>query len=252
MTNPLDLTGRVFIVTGASSGIGLATAILFSQLGAKLVLVARSAERLAAARAQLAGAEHWVEPFDFSAPGDTAGFVKAIAARTGPLSGIVHCAGVQLIRPLRLLAEADLDAIMKVNVTAALMLAKGLRVKGVHAKGASVVFVSSVMGEVGAAGRTAYCASKSALTAMTKALALELAPEDIRVNCVAPGFVRTAMLEQSEATVGPEQMAAVEKAHPLGFGEPRDVANAVAFLVADTGRWVTGTTLVVDGGYTAQ
>ena len=252
MTNPLDLTGRVFIVTGASSGIGLATAILFSQLGAKLVLVARSAERLAAARAQLAGAEHWVESFDFSVPGDTAGFVKAIAARTGPLSGIVHCAGVQLIRPLRLLAEADLDAIMKVNVTAALMLAKGLRVKGVHAKGASVVFVSSVMGEVGAAGRTAYCASKSALTAMTKALALELAPEDIRVNCVAPGFVRTAMLEQSEATVGPEQMAAVEKAHPLGFGEPRDVANAVAFLVADTGRWVTGTTLVVDGGYTAQ
>lgn len=252
MVNPLDLTGRVFIVTGASSGIGLATSVLLSRLGAKLVLVARSRERLAAARAQLEGSEHWIETFDFAAPGDAAGFVKSISAQTGPISGIVHCAGVQLIRPLRLLAEADLDAIMKVNVSSALMLAKGLRVKGVHAKGASVVFVSSVMGVVGAAGRTAYCASKSALTSMTKALALELASEDIRVNCVAPGFVRTAMLQQSEATVGPEQMAAVEKAHPLGFGEPRDVANAVAYLVADTGRWVTGTTLVIDGGYTAQ
>ena len=253
MLNPLDLTGRVVIVTGASSGIGLATAVLLSQLGAKLVLVARSRERLELAHAQLTGMEHRVEPFDFSAPGvDVAAWMKTISAQTGPIGGIVHCAGVQLIKPVRLLAEADLDAIMKVNVSAALLLAKGLRVKGVHAKGASVVFVSSVMGLVGAAGRTAYCASKGALGAMTKALALELAAEDIRVNCVAPGFVRTPMLEQSQATVGPEQMAAVEKLHPLGFGEPRDIANAVAYLVADTGRWVTGTTLVVDGGYTAQ
>lgn len=253
MLNPLDLTGRVVIVTGASSGIGLATAVLLSQLGAKLVLVARSRERLELARAQLTGAEHLVVPFDFSTPGvDVAAWVKAISAQTGPISGIVHCAGVQLIKPVRLLAEADLDAIMKVNVSAALLLAKGFRIKGVHAPGASVVFVSSVMGLVGAAGRTVYCASKGALGAMAKALALELAAEDIRVNCVAPGFVRTAMLEQSQATVGPEQMAAVEKLHPLGFGEPRDVANAVAYLVADTARWVTGTTLVVDGGYTAQ
>src|SRR5437763_106377 len=119
MVNPLDVTGRVLIVTGASSGIGLATSILLSQLGAKLVLVARSPERLAAARAQLEGSEHWVEPFDFSAAGDTSAWVKSISAKTGPLGGIVHCAGVQLVRPLRVLTEADTDAMLKVNVTSA-------------------------------------------------------------------------------------------------------------------------------------
>lgn len=252
MVNPLDLTGRVVIVTGASAGIGLATSILLSQLGARVVLAARSTERLEAARRQLAGEGHWIEPIDFAASGDVAGWVKGLSAKTGPLGGLVHCAGIQLVRPLRLLTEADADGLMKVNVTSALMLAKGLRMKGVHAKGASLVLVSSVMGVVGAAGRTAYCASKSALTSLAKALALELAPEDMRVNCITPGFVRTAMLTQAEAIVGPEQMAAVEKAHPLGFGEPRDVANAAAFLLADTARWITGSTLVVDGGYTAQ
>lgn len=252
MVNPLALTGRVFIVTGASSGIGLATAILLSQLGAKIVLAARSAERLAAARAQLEGTDHEVESIDFAAPGDTAGWVKAISRKTGPLSGIIHCAGTQLIRPVRLLTEADLEAMMKINVTSAVMLAKGLRTKDTHVMGASMVFVSSVMGLVGAAGRASYCASKSALNALTKSLALELAADGVRVNCIAPGFVRTSMLDQAQSMVGAEQMAAIEKAHPLGFGEPRDVANAVAFLVADTGRWITGTTLVVDGGYTAQ
>src|SRR4051812_43177743 len=127
MFNPLELTGRVFVVTGASSGIGLATAVLLSRLGARIVLVARNQERLAAARLQLEGNEHWVEPYDFSGPDDTAAWVKTISARTGPLNGIVHCAGIQLIRPLRLLSNADMDAKMKVNVSSAAMLAKGLR-----------------------------------------------------------------------------------------------------------------------------
>jgi NAD(P)-dependent dehydrogenase (short-subunit alcohol dehydrogenase family) len=87
---------------------------------------------------------------------------------------------------------------------------------------------------------------------MVKALALELAADDIRCNCVAPGFVRTGMLESVAATVGPEALAALEKNHPLGFGEPADVAHAIAFLLAKTSRWITGTTLVVDGGYTAH
>lgn len=252
MRNPLELTGRTFLVTGGSSGIGLASAILLSQLGARVVLASRSEQRLSAARQQLEGSNHLIEPVDFSSSQDLVGWVKAIVAKTGPLHGIVHCAGVQAIRPLRLLAEAEIDSILRVNVSSAIILAKGFRVRGMHAKGASIVYISSVMGMVGAAGRVAYCASKSALSSLIKSLALELAPEDIRVNSVAPGFVRTSMLDDAEAAMGSEQLGNIEKAHPLGFGEPNDVANAIAFLVADTGRWITGTTLVVDGGYTAH
>jgi NAD(P)-dependent dehydrogenase (short-subunit alcohol dehydrogenase family) len=252
MPHPLDLSGRVILVTGASSGIGLATAQLLGELGAQVVLVARSRERLEAAQAQLTGGPHVIEPFDFSQPGDVAAWVKGVAAKTGPLSGVVHAAGVQLVRPVRVLAETDLEAMMKVNVNAALLLAKGLRVKGVHAPRASAVFVSSVLGLVGTAGSSAYCATKGALHSLARALALELAADDVRVNCVAPGYVRTPMLDQAAASVGPERMAALEKAHALGFGQPRDVAHAIAFLVADTGRWITGTTLTVDGGYTAS
>ena len=252
MINPLDLTGRVILVTGASSGIGLATSVLLSQLGARIVLVARNKDRLAAALPQLEGTGHRAESFDLATPEGVPAWLKALSAEIGPISGLVHCAGAQIIRPLRVLTSQDIDALLKLSVSAALMLAKGFRQKGVHSASGSIVLVSSVMGLVGAPGRSAYCASKSALNSMAKALALELAPEGIRVNCVAPGFVRTPMLHEAEATLGSEQLRRVEELHPLGFGDPRDVANAIVFLLADTSRWITGTTMVVDGGYTAH
>ena len=108
------------------------------------------------------------------------------------------------------------------------------------------------MGLVGRPAIAAYSATKGALVSMTRSLALELAPEGIRVNCVAPGFVESEILEQVKSVVTEDQFEAIRKMHPLGFGTPRDVANAVAFLVADTGRWITGSTLVIDGGYSAS
>ena len=114
-----------------------------------------------------------------------------------------------------------------------------------------MVFVSSIAGLVGKPAISLYSASKAALSGLSKSLALELAPDRIRVNCVAPAFVETAMLNQLREMLLPEQFQALELAHPLGFGAPRDVAHAAAFLLADTGRWITGTTLVVDGGHSA-
>ena len=108
------------------------------------------------------------------------------------------------------------------------------------------------MGLVGQTGITAYSVSKGALVSMARSLALELAREGIRVNCVAPGVVQTPMAENAEQKLTPEQHQALEGLHPLGMGTPRDVAYAVAYLLAQTGRWITGTTLVIDGGYTAQ
>ena len=138
------------------------------------------------------------------------------------------------------------------NVLAGLMLAKGLRQKSVRAPDASLVLVASVMGLVGAPGCSVYCATKGAVVAMTRALALELSGEKILVNCVAPAFVKTAMLDEFKALVGSVQMAAVEARYPLGFGEPRDVAHAISFLLSSSSSWMTGSTLTVDGGYTAQ
>lgn len=114
-----------------------------------------------------------------------------------------------------------------------------------------MVFFSSVAGLVGVIGSAAYSASKGAVIALTRSLALELVRDGIRVNCVAPGMVQTEMVEEVQRLLTPEQMQGIAAMHPLGIGRVRDVSNAVAFLLADTSRWITGTTLVVDGGYTA-
>jgi 3-oxoacyl-[acyl-carrier protein] reductase len=250
--NPMDMTGRTVLVTGASSGIGRETAILLSQMGARLVLVARSADQLAATQAQLDGTGHYVEPFDLANVGQIPGELMDLARRCGPLGALVHSAGVQKTVPLKVLEEEHLAEVMKVNLNAAVALAKGFRQKKVAAPGGSIVFVSSVAGLVGVSGASAYSASKGALIALTKSLAAELSREGIRVNCVAPGYVRTEMMQQFLRTVPAEQLQAIESMHLLGLGHPRDVANAIAFLLADTARWITGTVLVVDGGYTAR
>jgi NAD(P)-dependent dehydrogenase (short-subunit alcohol dehydrogenase family) len=252
MINPLDLSGAIIMVTGASAGIGRTTSQILSQLGARIILVSRKAETLKETEKTLAGVGHEVAPFDFDNVGAIEAWFKEIVPRVGLLNGLVHCAGSQILRPLKLTSATETELLLRRNVVSGLVLAKAFRQKGLHAPQASLVFVSSVMGSVGAAGRSSYCASKGAVHGMVKALALELAADDIRCNCVAPGFVRTGMLESVAATVGPEAFAALQKDHPLGFGEPADVAHAIAFLLAKTSRWITGTALVVDGGYSAH
>lgn len=252
MTHPLDMSGRLVLVTGASAGIGRDAASLLAELGARVILVGRNLDRLNDVAEKLTGQGHGVVPFDLNQLDEIPGWMKRLAEKTGELHGVVHCAGVQQTMPLRATTVKPAEDLMRVNVLAALMLAKGLRQKGVRATDASLVLVASVMGLVGAPGRAVYCASKGAIIAMTRALALELAAEKIRVNCVAPAFVKTEMLEELKSVTSNEQMAAVEARHPLGFGEPRDVSHSIAFLLSHASRWTTGTTLTVDGGYTAQ
>jgi NAD(P)-dependent dehydrogenase (short-subunit alcohol dehydrogenase family) len=252
MLNPMDMTDRRILVTGASSGIGRETAVLLSQLGARIVLVARDRSRLEETRSLLEGSGHRVEPRDLAALDEIPDWLKCIGHEFGELSGLVHCAGSQMTLPLHRVTAGQVAKLMEINLIAAIMLAKGLRQREVHASPGSLVLLSSAMGLVGSVGISVYSSTKSAIVGLTKSLALEMARDGLRVNCVAPAFVETPMFVDAKNRFGAEQMAAIESAHPLGIGKARDVANAIAFLLADTGRWITGTTLVVDGGYTAQ
>ena len=250
--NPMDFTGATVMVTGASSGIGRETAILLSALKARVVLTARRRERLEQTLGALTGGGHRIAEFDLSQAEEIPGWLQSVVAETGPLSGLVHAAGQQLMLPLKFATVKPAEALFRTNVYTAIMLARGFSREGCHARSSSIVLLSSVMGFLGSASMSIYGASKAALIGLAKSLAVELAPGGVRVNCVAAACVKTEMLDQMRASFSPERFEALEKAHPLGFGTARDVANAAAFLLADTGRWITGATLVVDGGYSAQ
>jgi NAD(P)-dependent dehydrogenase (short-subunit alcohol dehydrogenase family) len=252
MINPLDLTGSTILVTGASSGIGRETAHLISQLGARVVLVGRNEERLSETLQRLEGDGHRIAPFDLSSTDEIPHWLKSTSAASGPFQGLVHCAGVHKLRPLRVLNSKAVEDVMRINAGAAIGLARGFCQKDVCAPDSSIVFLSSVAGLTGQAGHAAYAASKGAIIALTKALAVELAGEHIRVNCVAPGVVTTEMGQGLLEMLSPEQGMALEAMHLLGLGRPRDVAYAIAFLLGETARWITGSVLVVDGGYTAH
>lgn len=248
----MDMTGRTVLVTGASSGIGRDTSCLLSELGAKVILVGRNQNRLNKTVAMLVGQGHHAEAFDLTFVDDIPGWMKKTTDRCGPIHGLVHSAGVGVPLPIKSWVSAVSDTVMRINVSACLALAKGFRQQGVHSRPSGIVFVSSIAGLIGVIGSSAYSASKGAVIALTRSLALELVRDGIRVNCVAPGTVQTEMVEGTRRLLTQEQLTNIAVMHPLGMGKPRDVANAIAFLLADTSSWITGTTLVVDGGYTAQ
>jgi NAD(P)-dependent dehydrogenase (short-subunit alcohol dehydrogenase family) len=152
-----------------------------------------------------------------------------------------------------MISGSTLSEMMQVNVYSAIALTKVFRQKGISCHGGSIVLLSSIAGFVGRAALSEYCASKGALAAFVRSAAMELARDGIRINCVAPGLVMTDMASNLQKLLTKEQMQKMEESYPLGgLGQPRDVANAVAFLLAESGRWITGTSLIVDGGYSAQ
>jgi NAD(P)-dependent dehydrogenase (short-subunit alcohol dehydrogenase family) len=250
--NPLAMKGRNILVTGASSGIGRETAILLSELGANVVIAGRNRGRLEGTRDRMQGSTHRIEAFDLTAADAIPGWIKQIALETGPLSGLVHSAGIQKTIPLRVISAASIEEVTRINVTSAIMLVSAFRQRGCAVPGGSVVLISSVAGLVGQPAIGAYSASKAALIGFTRSAAMELVHQGLRVNCVAPGYVDTEMAAGLREKLTAEQFETLAQMHPLGVGKPLDVAHAIAFLLADTGRWITGTTLIVDGGYTAR
>jgi NAD(P)-dependent dehydrogenase (short-subunit alcohol dehydrogenase family) len=249
---PRGFDQELFLVTGGSSGIGRAVAIGLAHRGARVLVSGRDPRRLAETLAALPGQGHAPVPGALAGLDPTSAWICDLARAHGPLRGVVHSAGVHSVHPLRALRQAQLADVTGIDIDVPLGLLKGFRQKSSHGPNGSVVFIASVMGLVGAPSRAAYCAGKGALIALARAAAVELAGEGIRVNCVAPGYVATDMLERLRTQLTDEQFEAIRARHPLGFGRPEDVAEAVLFLLGDAARWITGTALAVDGGYTAQ
>lgn len=251
--NPMSLKGKNIIITGAASGIGKETALLTKELGAGLLLLDINSDKLDEVVSQC-GDSVIGAACDITDCEKIKDIIYRAAAEIGKFSGLVHCAGISSLAPLRVLSSGEYERVQKINTQAGLELAKIFSNRRVFEQNgnSSIVFISSVYGIVGSACNVAYAASKAALIGMTKALAVEFASKKIRVNCVAPGFINTNMADGVEAKFDENYRDKIEKMHLLGWGEAIDVANAIAFLLSDASKWTTGAVFNIDGGFTAQ
>lgn len=247
VTRPL--AGMKFLVTGASSGIGRATGLLLAGQGASLVGAGRSQEKLDQLQPELAGIGHHLAVMSLQDADLTAAWVKEMAGQYGPFDGVFHAAGIELIRPAKLIKQQHVDEIFASSLHAAFGIARACSQQGVMAEGGSILLMSSVAGTSGQVGMTAYSAAKAGVEGLARSLACELAPRRIRVNALAAGAVETPMHDRIARGANDAAMDAYRNSHLLGFGTPDDVANAALFLLGPASRWITGTTLVVDGGY---
>lgn len=246
MYNPFTLKGKTILVTGASSGIGKATAIECSRMGATLVITGRNEKRLMETYDLLEGENHTMVVADLN----TGGGIDALLGELPSLQGMVHCAGLTKFLPFQFVSKGDLDEVLSVNFYApAEITSKVLKAKKL-VKNSSIVFISSVSGVYcSAVASSIYSASKGAVNGLVKGMALDLAPRGIRVNCVNPGVVGTNIFEAG--TISKEQLDEDKKRYPLKrFGKPEEVAHAAIYLLSDASSWVTGSNLLIDGGYT--
>lgn len=243
--NPFALTGKTILVTGASSGIGRATALLCARMGARVVLSGRNAERLQATLDLLEGEGHQAIRADLTDAADR----EALASQVPALDGVAHCAGIGHRRLCKSLTEEDITAVMTANFNAAVLLQTALLAGKKINRGASVVFLSSRTAEVPTVANALYSASKGALQSYAKCLALELAPRQIRVNCICPAMVWTPLILSEGATE--EQLREQETLYPLKrYGQPEDIANLAVFLLSDASSWMTGSCIDITGGAT--
>jgi len=250
--NPFDLSNRNYLITGAASGIGKVTARILSSMGAGLILADINESGLLEVQSECATTARTLT-IDLCKPDTIKDGILNTVAQVGKLHGFVHLAGTAYISPLKSVSAEKASSVYTLNTYAAIELAKVFTQRQVYAgeKG-SIVFISSIYGLVGSAANVGYAMSKAALHGITKSLSIELAPRNIRVNCIAPGFVKTPMMEIVEGRFDNDYIKQLDKLHPLGLGEPEDVSNAIAFLFSDAARWITGTIISVDGGFTAQ
>ena len=248
MYNPFSLEGKSILVTGASSGIGRAIAVECSRMGANVILTARNRVRLEETLQNMDEPQrHQIIVGDLS---ESKELLNVVGSVEDGLDGIVQCAGYTIPKPFQFINEDDIEAIMNVNYKAPVVLSQKLVKNKKIKKGASIVFISSISGVwISSIAGCLYSGSKGAINGIVKGMALELASKSIRVNCVNPGMIETGIFGGGEITK--EQLKEDAKRYPMGrYGKPEEVAHAVIYLLSDASSWVTGSNLLIDGGYT--
>lgn len=237
---------KTILVTGASSGIGKAIAILLSNNNFNVVITGRNQERLNDTFKALKPGNHKEVVSDLSLEDG----LNELVTSTGVVHGIVFCAGAAEYLPIKFLTSEKIRKIFDINFESQVLLTqKMLKAKKV-AKGGSLVYISSLSSKLGVAGTAMYAASKAALSSFAKVLATELAGQRIRVNAVSPGIIKTPMTQSENLGVSETDLKNDEEKYPLGHGNVDDVASYVAFLMSESSTWITGSDLVMDGGFT--
>ncbi|MEA5136734.1 MAG: SDR family oxidoreductase [Candidatus Fimivivens sp.] len=246
MINPMEMSGKHIIVTGASSGIGKATAINLSKLGAVVTIIARREDKLKDTLSTMEGDVHNYFICDVSDLKSIESCIKEIVAAKGPADGFVHCAGIGSNRPISLTKPEFIKEMMEVNFFAFAEFLRVLSKRRNSNEGASFVGISSVASIRGDKAQGGYAATKAAMNGILHSYAKELADRRIRLNTVAFGMINTEMYQEYIANGGSSESL---NGQYLGIGELEDAANIISFLLSDASKFITGTTLVADGGY---
>lgn len=247
MNNVFGLTGKSILVTGASSGIGRSIATECAAQGAAIVLTGRNQDRLAETKKLLPGNGHKLIAADLVVDEE----LDVLVDQLPLLDGLVLNAGIVKIAPVKFLKKDNIDLLFRVNVESAVLLVQKILKQKKMKAGGSICFISSVATQKITPGNSLYSATKGAVNSFAKALALELAPSQIRVNAILPGLVKTNIL--NEVAVGAEELELHKSNYPIGrFGKPEDVAYLCVYLMSDASQWMTGSLLTIDGGYSIK
>lgn len=248
MTDSNDITGKQVLISGAAAGIGRETAIMLSKLGCKLVSIDIDKDGLIDTMSNLAGSGHSSYLVDLGNLESIEPKVKEIVDERGPFDGFVHCAGIRSRRPISMITPSVLSEVLKLNFGSFIELTRCITKKNNYNKGLSIVGVSSIASQRGGVSVTAYAASKAAMDCAVRCLAKELGPKAIRLNTVVPSQIKTrAYVDFLKLTGGAEDITLSRQY--LGLGEPMDVANVIGFLLSHKSKFITGSSIPVDGGF---
>lgn len=251
--NPFSLENKKYIITGASSGIGKAVSLWISSMGGEVAILARSTERLQKVFNELEGNNNRFIPIDLLAEENSIEkTINGLVSEWGAVNGMVHCAGIQTLTPLRGFHYDEYETTFRLNHGVFLLLSKVLTRRDNLLPNSSIVGISSAAALKGNSGLSIYGATKAALIASVRSLALEYASKGIRFNCVCPGWTDTPMLDEIHTILGEDLFQKkIVGPHPLGVGTPDDVAYAVIYLLSEASKWVTGSSFIIDGGLLA-